>query len=198
MTPLNNAPTLSPASALSIYLWKVSIPVTVVGVCFLLIPTKCTSSFIFNIPYSMVPVQTVPLPAIFNEESIDIKNGLSVCLSGTSKVLSIAFNNFSMASAPICGSVPFKAHSADPLTNSVLSPSYSYYESNSLTSISTSSCISSSSTTSHLLRNTIIFLTPTYLHKRICSLVYGIAPSVADTTKIPPSILAAPVIIFLT
>lgn len=83
VTPLSNAPTLSPASALSIYLWKVSIPVTVVGVCFLLIPIKWTSSLTFKRPYSIVPVQTVPLPGIFNEESIDIKNGLSVSLSGT-------------------------------------------------------------------------------------------------------------------
>ena len=83
VTPLSKAPTLSPASALSIDLWKVSIPVTVVGVCFLLIPIKCTSSFTFKRPYSMVPVQTVPLPGIFKEESIDIKKGKSVFLSGT-------------------------------------------------------------------------------------------------------------------
>ena len=198
MIPLSKAPTLSPASALSIDLWKVSIPVTVVEVCFLLIPTKWTSSFTFKIPYSIVPVQTVPLPAIFREESIDIKKGFLVSRSGTSNYLSIASKSSPMDLLPISGSVPFKAHRADPLIKSVSSPSYSYYESNSLTSISTSSCISSSSTISHLFKNTIIFLTPTYLHKRICSRVYGIAPSVADTTKIPPSILAAPVIMFLT
>jgi hypothetical protein len=44
----------------------------------------------------------------------------------------------------------------------------------------------------------MMFLTPTYLQSKICSLVYGIAPSAAETTKIPPSILAAPVIMFLT
>jgi hypothetical protein len=48
-----------------------------------LIPIKCTSSFTFKRPYSIVPVQTVPLPGIFKEESIDIKKGKSVFLSGT-------------------------------------------------------------------------------------------------------------------
>jgi hypothetical protein len=143
-------------------------------------------------------VQTVPLPAMFKELSIDIKKGMSVFLSGYSNVVSIASKSFSIACVPISGSVPFKAQRAEPFTNTVSSPSYSYYESNSLTSISTSSCISSSSTISHLFKNTIIFLTPTYLHNNMCSRVYGIAPSVAETTRIPPSILAAPVIIFLT
>lgn len=73
-----------------------------------------------------MPVQTVPLPGIFKEESIDIKKGLSVYLSGTSNVESIAAKSFSIASSPIALSVPFKAQSAEPLTNSVLSPSYSY------------------------------------------------------------------------
>jgi hypothetical protein len=62
--PLKSTPTLSPASALSICLWKVSIPVTVVGECFLFIPIKCTSSLSLICPYSIVPVQTVPLPEI--------------------------------------------------------------------------------------------------------------------------------------
>ena len=40
--------------------------------------------------------------------------------------------------------------------------------------------------------------TPTCLASRICSLVCGIGPSDAETTRIPPSICAAPVIIFFT
>ena len=48
-----------------------------------------------------------------------------------------------------------------------------------------------------LFIQTIIFYTPTYLHKRTCSRVWGIAPSVALTTKIPASILAAPFELYL-
>ena len=42
------------------------------------------------------------------------------------------------------------------------------------------------------------FNTPTCLDNRICSLVCGIGPSAAETTRIAPSICAAPVIMFLT
>ena len=40
--------------------------------------------------------------------------------------------------------------------------------------------------------------TPTCLASRMCSLVCGIGPSAADTTRIAPSIWAAPVIMFFT
>jgi hypothetical protein len=40
--------------------------------------------------------------------------------------------------------------------------------------------------------------TPTCRARRMCSLVCGIGPSVAATTRIAPSICAAPVIMFLT
>jgi hypothetical protein len=36
------------------------------------------------------------------------------------------------------------------------------------------------------------------LASRMCSRVWGIGPSVDDTTRMPPSICAAPVIMFLT
>ena len=36
------------------------------------------------------------------------------------------------------------------------------------------------------------------LAKRMCSLVWGMGPSAADTTSMAPSIWAAPVIMFLT
>ena len=51
---------------------------------------------------------------------------------------------------------------------------------------------------SHLLRNTTIAGTPTWLASRMCSRVCGIGPSAADTTRIAPSICAAPVIMFFT
>ena len=40
--------------------------------------------------------------------------------------------------------------------------------------------------------------TPTWRASRMCSRVCGIGPSAADTTRIAPSICAAPVIMFLT
>ena len=40
--------------------------------------------------------------------------------------------------------------------------------------------------------------TPTCLARRMCSRVWGIGPSAADTTRIAPSICAAPVIMFFT
>ena len=54
------------------------------------------------------------------------------------------------------------------------------------------------STWSALFRNTTIAGTPTCFASRMCSRVCGIGPSAADTTRIAPSICAAPVIMFLT
>ncbi len=80
------------------------------------------------------------------------------------------------------------AFNAEPTTIGVLSPSNSYSDNSSLTSISTNSISSSSSTMSSLFKNTTILGTPTCLDNRMCSLVCGIGPSAADTTKIAPSI----------
>jgi hypothetical protein len=55
-----------------------------------------------------------------------------------------------------------------------------------------------SSTRSTLFRNTTIAGTPTWRASRMCSRVCGIGPSAALTTRIAPSICAAPVIMFLT
>ncbi len=78
------------------------------------------------------------------------------------------------------------------------SPGYSYFDNSSRTSSSTRSRSSASSTRSHLLRNTTIAGTFTCRAKRMCSRVCGIGPSTADTTRIAPSIWAAPVIMFFT
>ena len=80
----------------------------------------------------------------------------------------------------------------------VSSPGKSYSLSRSLTSSSTSSMISSSSTMSILLRKTTTYGTFTWRASRMCSRVCGIGPSAAETTRIAPSICAAPVIMFLT
>ncbi len=49
-----------------------------------------------------------------------------------------------------------------------------------------------------LFRNTTMNGTPTCRASRMCSRVCGIGPSAADTTRIAPSICAAPVIMFFT
>ena len=54
-----------------------------------------------------------------------------------------------------------------------------------------------SSTASTLLRKTTMYGTSTWLASRMCSRVWGIGPSVAATTRMAPSIWAAPVIMFL-
>jgi hypothetical protein len=49
-----------------------------------------------------------------------------------------------------------------------------------------------------LFKNTTMNGTPTWRARRMCSRVCGIGPSAADTTRIAPSICAAPVIMFFT
>jgi hypothetical protein len=87
---------------------------------------------------------------------------------------------------------------AAPRTIGTLSPSNWYFDSRSRSSISTRSTSSGSSATSHLFRNTTIRGTPTWRASRMCSRVCGIGPSTAETTRIAPSICAAPVIMFFT
>ena len=50
---------------------------------------------------------------------------------------------------------------------------------------------------STLLRKTTMYGTSTWRASRMCSRVWGIGPSVAATTRMAPSIWAAPVIMFL-
>ena len=80
----------------------------------------------------------------------------------------------------------------------VSSPGKSYFDSSSRTSSSTSSSSSGSSTMSTLFRNTTMCGTFTCRANSTCSRVCGIGPSAADTTRIAPSICAAPVIMFFT
>jgi hypothetical protein len=51
---------------------------------------------------------------------------------------------------------------------------------------------------STLFMNTTSDGTPTWRASRMCSRVCGIGPSAAETTRIAPSICAAPVIMFFT
>ena len=80
----------------------------------------------------------------------------------------------------------------------VSAPGKPYSLNKSLTSSSTKSRRSGSSIWSVLFKKTMMYGTPTCLANKMCSRVCGIGPSVAATTKIAPSICAAPVIMFLT
>jgi len=82
--------------------------------------------------------------------------------------------------------------------NVILSPGNSYLLSSSRISISTSSRSSGSSTRSTLLRKITRAGTLTWRASSTCSRVWGIGPSAALTTRMAPSIWAAPVIMFLT
>ena len=156
-----------------------------------------TSAPTVRLPLSTLPVATVPLPVIENTSSTGMMNGLSLSLSGSGIYASISSNSSTILS-PHGPAGSSNAISADPLTIGVSSPGNSYWSSSSLTSISTRSRSSSSSTISHLFKNTMMYGTPTCLESRMCSLVCGIGPSVAATTRIAPSIWAAPVIMFFT
>ncbi len=143
----------------------------------------------------MRPVTTVPRPVIVKTSSIGIRNGLS-----TSRVGSGMYESTACISSRILGvhsASPSSAFSADTWMTGMSSPGNSYLESSSRTSSSTSSSSSGSSTMSALLSATTIAGTSTWRASRMCSRVCGIGPSAAETTRIAPSIWAAPVIMFL-
>ena len=158
-------------------------------------PMISTSSLTFTMPRSMRPVMTVPRPVIVKTSSTGMRNGFSVSRSGVGMCSSTASIS-SMIDSPHFSS-PCSAGKAATRTTGMSSPGNSYSERSSRTSISTSSMSSSSSTMSHLLSATTRAGTPTWRASSTCSRVCGIGPSVAATTRIAPSIWAAPVIMFL-
>ena len=131
--------------------------------------------------------------------SIGIKNGWSTSLTGCGMCLSTASINstillFHSKFGSPSDSIDFNA---EPRTIGILSPGNSFFVKSSRTSNSTKSNISGSSTKSTLFMNTTIAGTFTCRANKMCSRVCGIGPSSAATTKIAPSICAAPVIMFL-
>ena len=108
---------------------------------------------------------------------------------------SAVYSSSILASHSAC---PAIAPVAEPRITGVSSPGNSYWLNSSRTSSSTRSSSSASSTRSHLFRNTTTDGTFTCRASRMCSRVCGIGPSVALTTRIAPSICAAPVIMFFT
>ena len=135
---------------------------------------------------------------MLNTSSIGSKNGLSISRFGSGTYASTAAINSKMhfASA-LFGSSLSSAFNALPRMIGISSPGNSYFDNSSRSSISTSSISSGSSTMSHLFKNTTMCGTPTWRASNMCSRVCGIGPSSAPTTKIAPSICAAPVIMFL-
>jgi elongation factor Tu len=93
--------------------------------------------------------------------------------------------------------IPVVRVSALTRTTGTSSPLNPYDVSSSRTSSSTRSRSSGSSTASTLLSATTSHGTFTWRASSTCSRVCGIGPSVALTTRIAPSICAAPVIMFL-
>ena len=124
-----------------------------------MIPTISTVSPTLTVPRSTRPVATVPRPVIENTSSTGIKKGLSVSRTGSGIYSSTVFINSTIASLAF-GS-PSSAFKAEPRIIGVSSPGNPYSFNNSRTSISTSSSNSSSSTISHLFKNTINLGTPT-------------------------------------
>ena len=163
-----------------------------------LIPTISISSLILIVPRSIRPVTTVPRPSIEKISSIGNRNGFSVSRTGSGIFSSTAAIKSQIGlAASSSADFDSNAFKAEPRIILALSPSNSYFVNSSRTSASTNSTNSSSSTISTLFKKTTISGTPTCFAKRMCSLVCGIGPSVAATTKIAPSIWAAPVIMFL-
>ncbi len=78
------------------------------------------------------------------------------------------------------------------------SPGNSYFDNNSRTSNSTKSKQLRIIHHVHLVHKHHDVGTPTCRANKMCSRVCGIGPSAAATTRIAPSICAAPVIMFLT
>ncbi len=192
---------LSPAWAISIIFRNISTPVTTVLRGFSVNPTISTSSPTLTVPRSTLPVATVPRPVMVNTSSIGIRKGLSISRLGV---------GINWSTASISAQIALqsghsrelqawsRAFNADPTTTGTSSPGNSYSLRRSRISSSTSSISSGSSTWSALFINTTIWGTPTWRASKICSRVWGMGPSAADTTRMAPSIWAAPVIMFFT
>ena len=135
----------------SMDLRNISIPVTTVFWVSLM-PTISTGSLSLSSPRSTRPVATVPRPEMVMTSSTAIRNGFSLSRSGVGMYSSTAAMSSRMAS--IHFSSPLRAPRAEPRMIGRSSPGNSYSERRSRVSISTRSMSSSSSTMSHLFRNT--------------------------------------------
>mmetsp|Transcript_93868 Transcript_93868/g.265578 ORF Transcript_93868/g.265578 Transcript_93868/m.265578 type:complete len:225 (-) Transcript_93868:400-1074(-) len=197
-TPFSIMPHWSPASPVSSVLWNISMPATAAFWGLSFTPTISMPSPALTTPRSMRPVATVPFPEMDMTLSTAMRKGLSTALAGSGMKESTAFMSSWIAGTPYSPVSPLRAFSAEPLMKGVSSPGNWYMSNISLTSSSTRSTSSMSSTMSILFKKTTSLGIPTWRERRMCSRVCGIGPSYPDTTRIAPSIWAAPVIMFLT
>ena len=149
---------LSPAWPSSKILRNISTPVHTVLVVGRN-PTISTSSPVWTIPCSTLPVTTVPRPVIVNTSSIGIKNGLSKSRSGSGTYEVDRVHQLHDLGLPL--RITLKSLQALTRTTGRSSPGNPYDVSSSRTSSSTSSNSSSSSTASALFNATTMYGTPT-------------------------------------
>ncbi|OPZ76373.1 MAG: hypothetical protein BWY79_01652 [Actinobacteria bacterium ADurb.Bin444] len=195
--PRSKIPTLSPARASSNILRNISRDVATDLILSSCMPTISTSAPGVMTPRSIRPVTTVPRPVMVNTSSMGIRKGFSVSRTGSGMKLSQALMSSMILSLHSLFVSDSRAFSAEPRTMGVSSPGKLYLFSRSRTSISTRSRSSGSSTMSTLFMNTTRAGTFTWRANNTCSRVWGMGPSAADTTRMAPSIWAAPVIMFL-
>ncbi len=148
----------------------------------------------------MRPVPTVPRPVIVKTSSIGIRNGLSTARSGVGMYTSTASIRAKIGSASGSPRLPldWSALSAEPRMTGQSSPGNSYEleqladfqldEFEQLVVVDHVGLVEEHDDVRHA---------DLASSSRMCSRVCGIGPSVADTTRIAPSICAAPVIMFL-
>ena len=159
-------------------------------------PTISTSSLTLTMPRSMRPVTTVPRPVIVKTSSTGMRNGLSVSRSGVGMDSSTASMSSRIDSPHF--SSPFErregrhAHDGDVVAGElVLGEQLAHLELDELEDLLVVDHVAL------VQRDDDATGTPTWRASSTCSLVCGIGPSVAATTRIAPSIWAAPVIMFL-
>ena len=160
-------------------------------------PRSRASSPTFTLPRSIRPVTTVPRPEIEKMSSIGIRNGRSIARSGMRHILVHRFHQLVDLDFSHCAS-PFNAPSAEPrMTGRVVArvvvlrqqlANFHLHQVDQLLDLQPHRTCSETRT---------MYGTPTWRASSTCSLVCGIGPSVAATTRIAPSICAAPVIMFL-
>jgi hypothetical protein len=143
----------------------------------------------------MRPVTTVPRPVIVKTSSIGMRNGLSVVALGLRDVLVDRVHQLDDRLAPL-GVALERLERRDATTGSVvarelvLGEQLADLELDELEELLVVDHVA-------LFSATTMYGTPTWRASSTCSRVCGIGPSVAATTRIAPSIWAAPVIMFL-
>ena len=161
-------------------------------------PMISTVSPTFTIPRSTRPVTTVPRPEIENTSSIGIRKGWSIGRSGCGIYSSTFAISSRIASWPSLGSLSFQRHQGRAAHDRnvvarelVAGQKLAHFHLHQIQKLRIIDHVA-------LVHEHHQAGTPTWRARRMCSRVCGIGPSDADTTRIAPSIWAAPVIMFFT